>query len=74
MSGPSVTALRHLRAAALAVWDFVVGDDWRSALGVAIALCVTAILAGVGIAAWWAMPVAMALLLWLSVRRGLRAR
>lgn len=74
MSGLSVTALRHLRAAALAAWDFLVGDDWRSALGVAVALGATAILAGLGIAAWWAMPVAVALLLWLSVRRSLRAR
>jgi hypothetical protein len=62
----------RLRAAALAVWDFVVGDDWRTALGVALALAVTAIVASLRIAAWWVMPVAVPLLLWLSVRRAVR--
>ena len=32
-------------AVARAVWDFVVGDDWRVALGVVLALAVTALVA-----------------------------
>jgi hypothetical protein len=56
------------------VWDFIVGDDWRNAVAVVVAIGVTAILADTGIAAWWVMPVAVPLLLWLSVRRVLRAR
>jgi hypothetical protein len=50
------------------IWDFVVGDDWRIAVGVILALAVTAILAG-SIAAWWVLPVAVAGLLGYSVWR-----
>jgi hypothetical protein len=49
------------------LWDFVVGDDWRIAVGVAIALGLAAVIAGAGIAAWWVVPMAVALLLTLSV-------
>ena len=45
------------RRIALAVWDFVVGDDWRTAAGVVVALGVTAVAAGAGVTAWWIMPV-----------------
>jgi len=45
-------------------WDFIVGDDWRVALGVIVAIGVTAI-AG----AWWILPLAVAALLSLSVLR-----
>lgn len=47
----------------MAVWDFVVGDDWVTAAGVVIAGAVTAILESEGIAAWWVIPVAVLLLL-----------
>jgi hypothetical protein len=40
------------------VWDFVVGDDWRTAVGVVVALGVTAVAAGSGATAWWIVPVA----------------
>jgi membrane protein implicated in regulation of membrane protease activity len=52
-----------------AVVEFVIGDDWRIALGVAIALGVTALLAESGLAAWWVMPLATLLLLTLAIRR-----
>jgi len=55
------------------VWDFVVGDDWRTALGVALALAATAALAEAGISAWWLMPVAVLALLGVSVRRAARS-
>jgi len=58
--------------AAEAVWDFVVGDDWRTALGVAGALGLTAGFAGAGVAAWWIMPMAVIALLALSLRRAAR--
>jgi len=48
---------------------FVVGDDWRTALGVCGALALTALLAATGFGAWWVMPLAVAGLLWLSLRR-----
>jgi hypothetical protein len=54
-------------------WDFVVGDDWRAAAGIGVAIAVTAVLAAGGIPAWWFMPVAVAAVLWLSLRREARA-
>jgi len=50
-------------------WDFVVGDDWRAALGVVIALGATAALVAAGVNAWWLMPVGVAGVLFLSLRR-----
>ena len=58
-----------LRSATLAAWEFVVGDDWRTALGVCVALGIVAVLADLGVAAWWVMPLAVAGLLWVSLRR-----
>jgi hypothetical protein len=54
------------------VWEFVVGDDWRTALGVVLALALTAVIATTDVAAWWLMPVAVAGLLALSIRRAAR--
>ena len=52
-----------------AIWDFVVGDDWVTAAGVAVAVALTAAIAGAGAPAWWVMPVAVAVLLTASLRR-----
>lgn len=54
--------------ALLAIWDFVVGDDWRTAIGVVLALGITALIATTSLAAWWVIPVAVLALLALSVR------
>lgn len=54
-------------------WEFVIGDDWRIALAVVVALAVTAIVAGAGASAWWIVPVATAVVLALSVWRAGRA-
>ena len=56
-----------MRAFLRFVWDFVVGDDWRIAAGVVVALGVTALVAGTSLAAWWILPVAVAGLLGASV-------
>jgi hypothetical protein len=61
--------VRPLRAGILGAWEFIVGDDWRTALGVCGALALTALLTAMGIAAWWVMPLAVLGLLWLSLRR-----
>jgi hypothetical protein len=53
-------------------WDFVVGDDWRAALGVVLAIAATAALVAAGVDAWWLMPIAVALVLALSLRRETR--
>ncbi len=59
-----------IRRGALGVWEFVVGDDWRVAAGIALALAGTALLAAVGLPAWWLAPVATVGILYRSVRRG----
>jgi hypothetical protein len=61
-------------SALLAVWEFVAGDDWRTAVGVVLALGLTAVVAAAGIAAWWVTPLAVVALLALSLRRELRSR
>ena len=59
--------ITRLRAAALGIWDFVVGDDWATAVGVVVGLGVTALLD-----AWWVMPPAVLILLGTSVARARR--
>jgi fatty acid desaturase len=58
-----------IRRFALGVWDFVVGDDWRIAVAVVLALGATALVAAIGIASWWVAPLAVLAVLVLSVRR-----
>ena len=49
-------------------WDFVVGDDWRVAAGIVLALALTALLA-TSVPAWWLLPLAVATVLWVSLRK-----
>ena len=56
------------------LWEFVVGDDWRIAVGVVVALGVTAAIADTTVAAWWILPVAVLLLLGASVWRASASR
>src|ERR1700727_2427248 len=62
------------KRAALAVWGFVVGDDWVTAVGVALAIAATALLASAKLTAWWLLPVAVVILLAHSVGRERRRR
>jgi hypothetical protein len=64
--------MRHIRAFGHFWWNFIVGDDWRAAAGVLLAIGLTAILAAAGVNAWWLMPVAVAVVLWLSLLRAAR--
>ncbi len=61
--------MSRLVAVARAVWEFVVGDDPLTALGVVVGLGITAAVAGADLSAWWVMPVAVVLLLVVSLRR-----
>jgi hypothetical protein len=61
--------MRYVLAFGRFWWDFVVGDDWTVAAGVAIALGAVAILSHNGINAWWLLPLAVALLTAVSVLR-----
>jgi hypothetical protein len=53
----------YVRAFALFWWDFIVGDDWRVAAGLALALGLTAILTHSGVNAWWLLPAGVGLVL-----------
>ena len=50
-------------------WDFVVGDDWRVAVGIVLALGLTAVLATTSGPAWLVLPLAVAAVLWMSLAR-----
>jgi hypothetical protein len=50
-------------------WDFVIGDDWRIAAGLVVAVGVSTLLVHQSIAAWWLLPVAVVALLARSVFR-----
>lgn len=65
--------MSRLRSIGWFVWEFVVGDDWRIAVGVVLALAVTALVADTSVPAWWILPVATAGLLVGSVWRAARA-
>jgi hypothetical protein len=66
--------MRLLGVALRSTWEFVVGDDWRTAAGVVVTLALTAALAQAGVTAWWVVPVGVAVLLVLSIRRAMRLR
>jgi hypothetical protein len=58
-----------IRRAALGVWEFVVGDDWRTAAGVVVVLGTTALIAAVGLPAWWLAPIGALATLYFSLSR-----
>lgn len=49
------------------LWDFVIGDDWRIALAVAVTLLVTLVLSNNGVTVWWLLPVVVLVMLSVSV-------
>ena len=55
-------------------WDFIVGDDWRIAVGVIAALAATAAVSTTSVPAWWLTPLvvlaALAFSLWRATRKG----
>jgi hypothetical protein len=64
----------RLRAFAAFWYDFVVGDDWLIAVGVVISLALTYALSQTAVPAWWLLPLALVLLLPLSLWRAVRHR
>jgi uncharacterized membrane protein len=66
---------RWLRSFGAFWYDFVVGDDWRGAAAVALALVATALLVHVvGVNAWWLMPICVLAALGWSLRRATAGR
>ena len=66
--------IRRLKAFGAFWYDFVIGDDWLIAAGIAAALVITAIVVNGRLAAWWLVPVAIVVLLppslWRAVQTG----
>ena len=59
-----------LRAFAAFWYDFVIGDDWRVAVGVALAFAATYVASRLSnVALWWIVPVAVLILLPVSIHR-----
>ncbi|HEX9624405.1 MAG TPA: hypothetical protein VF979_08520 [Streptosporangiaceae bacterium] len=67
--------ISKLRAFCAFAYDFVIGDDWRVAVGVAVALAVTYWLShATKVATWWLVPAALVILLPLTLWRAVRKR
>jgi hypothetical protein len=64
---------RGLRGFALFWWDFIVGDDWRIAAGVILALAGTTAIASTSVPAWWLLPITVLAVLTTSLWRATRA-
>ena len=65
--------MRHLRSFGRFWWNFVVGDDWRVAAGLAVGLVLTWYVTDRGADAWWLLPIAVVLLLADSLWRATRS-
>jgi len=62
--------IRRIRAFGAFWYDFVIGDDWRVALGVAVAFAITFVVSrATDVAVWWIIVAAVAILLPVSIRR-----
>jgi len=59
--------MKYLRSFVLFWWNFIVGDDWRMAAGVAVGLTLTAALQ-----VWWLLPPIVAVVLFGSLWRAAR--
>jgi hypothetical protein len=65
--------VRRLRSFGEFLWDFVVGDDWITFVGIVLALALTALLAETTDAVWWILPLTVLGLLGHYVWRVARA-
>jgi hypothetical protein len=65
--------MTRVQEAILGVWEFIAGDDWATAVGVVIALGITA-LVDKGASAWLVTPIVVAILLTASIWREARKR
>jgi hypothetical protein len=64
--------MRRLASVARFWWDFVVGEDWRASVGIALAIAAVAAVAAAGISAWWILPPAVIAVLYASLQRATR--
>ncbi len=66
--------MKRLESLLRFIWEFVIGDDWRIAAGVVLALGATALIADTSFPAWSILPVAVGALLGFSVWTASRAK
>jgi hypothetical protein len=66
--------MKYIVAFARFWYDFIIGDDWRIAVGVVAAIAVVDISARHGADWWWLLPLSVAGLLTVSVLHEIRAR
>jgi uncharacterized membrane protein len=69
---PRNVVLERLKSFGLFWYDFVIGDDWLVAAGVAVALALTFWISANTAVSWILLPIAVVILLPYSVRRALR--
>ena len=55
-------------------YDFVIGDDWRLALGVTLSITLVYATTHELVDAWWLLPLGVTALLGLSLNHATRAR
>jgi hypothetical protein len=66
--------IRVLRTFGEFWYDFIVGDDWRVAVAVVVALAITCGVSTTSIPAWWVLPATVVIVLPLSLWREARVR
>jgi hypothetical protein len=64
--------MTHLRTFGRFWYDFIIGDDWRLALGVTAAIALLYAVTHADINAWWLLPLAVAALLATSLNHATR--
>lgn len=64
----------RIRAFGAFWYDFVVGDDWRNAVAVVLALLATYVVSRTAAPEWWIVPLAVAVILPTSVLRAARQK
>jgi ABC-type phosphate transport system auxiliary subunit len=66
--------VKHIQTFGKFWYDFIIGDDWRVALGVTAAIALLYVIARQGMNWWWMLPVAVAALLAVSLNNTTRPR
>ena len=66
--------MKHIQTFGKFWYDFIIGDDWRVALGVTTAIALLYVVAHQGMNWWWLLPVAVAGLLAVSLNNASRPR
>jgi hypothetical protein len=64
--------MTHLRTFGRFWYDFIIGDDWRLALGVTLSIALAFAITHKVVDAWWLLPLAVAALLAISVNHAAR--